>query len=106
MELELSKRFYNHTAVALHDWHTYSQLALLAKNSLGIQVAVPELPGSVIDPGRLQSCPMSTLPIGEERLLSTFKAMLLWLIKICSISRMLEHKHAANTLNIRSQPSA
>ena len=53
VEQELSKRLYNHTAVALHDWHTYSQLALLARNSLGLQVGLPELPGSVIDPGRL-----------------------------------------------------
>lgn len=54
VELELSRRFYNHTAVALHDWHTYSQLALLARSSLGLQVAVPQLPGTVLDPGGLQ----------------------------------------------------
>ena len=51
VELELSKRFYNHTAVALHDWETYSQLAAMAKHSFRLSIAEPDLPGSGIDPG-------------------------------------------------------
>ena len=55
VEEELSRRFYNHTAVALHDWQTYSQLAALAKDRLGLTVQRPDLPGLVLDPGVLLS---------------------------------------------------
>ena len=51
VEAELSGRFYNHTAVALHDWQTYAQLAALAGERLGLQVEPPDLPGLVVDPG-------------------------------------------------------
>ena len=51
MEAELSGRFYNHTAVALHDWQTYAQLAALAGERLGLQLEPPDLPGLVVDPG-------------------------------------------------------
>jgi hypothetical protein len=51
VERELTARFYKHAAVALQDWHTYAQLAALAKDRLALNVDVPDLPGLVIDPG-------------------------------------------------------
>lgn len=51
MERELTARFYKHTAVALHDWQTYSQLAALARERLSLEVEIPDLPGLVVDPG-------------------------------------------------------
>ncbi len=55
MERELTSRFYKHTAVALHNWQTYAQLAALARDRLSLNVDVPDLPGLVIDPGE---CPL------------------------------------------------
>ena len=51
VERELTARFYKHTAVALHDWQTYAQLAALARDRLSLEVEVPDLPGLVVDPG-------------------------------------------------------
>ena len=51
VERELTTRFYKHTAVALHDWQTYAQLAALARDRLSLEVEVPDLPGLVVDPG-------------------------------------------------------
>lgn len=52
VEQELTKRLYNHAAVAPHIWQTNCQLAHLANDRLGMNVQCPELPGSDVDPGK------------------------------------------------------
>ena len=51
VEQELTRRLYNHTAVALHDWQASVRMAALAKQRLDLDIRAPDLPGSDIDPG-------------------------------------------------------
>ena len=51
VEQELTRRLYNHTAVALHDWQASVRMGALAKQRLDLDIQAPDLPGSDIDPG-------------------------------------------------------
>ena len=51
MEAQLSLGFHGYTAVALHDWQTYNEMAALAHMTYGLNIQPPRLPGTRLDQG-------------------------------------------------------